>query len=107
MFQSRLSTNCQFARLFVPVDDWNAEYEHLQEAHRTSDHYSRQVSLRAFEHLLERELVVFVDGRGRGNTSEFRAVELLISNHELQEGLKSNSVCPVTLQQWFLHEAFK
>jgi hypothetical protein len=46
MFQSRLSTNCQFARLFVPVDDWNAEYEHLQEAHRTSDHYSRQVSLR-------------------------------------------------------------
>ncbi|CAM6011688.1 unnamed protein product [Sphagnum balticum] len=83
------------------------EYEHLQEAHRTSDHYSRQVSLRAFEHLLERELIVFVDGRGRGNTSEFRAVELLISNHELQEGLKSNSVCPVTLQQWFLHEAFK
>ncbi|CAK9199021.1 unnamed protein product [Sphagnum troendelagicum] len=83
------------------------EYEHLQEAHQTSDHYSRQVSLRAFEHLLERELIVFYDGRGRGNTSEFRAVELLISNHELQEGLKSNSVCPVTLQQWFLHEAFK
>jgi hypothetical protein len=46
---------------------------------------------------LERELIVFVDGRGRGNTSEFRAVELLISNHELQEGLKSNSVCPVII----------
>jgi hypothetical protein len=46
MFQSRFSTNCQFAPLYVPVYDWNAEYEHLQEAHRTSDHYSRQVSLR-------------------------------------------------------------
>ncbi len=46
MFQSRLSTNCQFAPLYVPMYYWNAEYEHLQEAHRTSDHYSRQVSLR-------------------------------------------------------------
>lgn len=49
----------------------------------------------AFEHLLEKELVVFADGRGQGEALEFRPVQLLLDNNELQEGLNNNPVCPV------------
>lgn len=49
----------------------------------------------AFEHLLEKELVVFADGRGQGEALEFRPVHLLLDNNELQDGLNNNPVCPV------------
>ncbi|KAG0602491.1 hypothetical protein M758_10G017800 [Ceratodon purpureus] len=83
------------------------EYQHLQETHKTSDHYSREIALRAFEHLLERELVVYADFRGRSDAIEFRPVQLLVDNLELQEGLNINPVCPVILRQWFEHTTFK
>jgi len=83
------------------------EYNHLQDSSKTSDRYSREIALRAFEHLLEKELVVFADGRGQGEALEFRPVQLLLDNNELQEGLNNNPVCPVTLRQWFEHTFFK
>lgn len=83
------------------------EYQHLQETHKTSDHYSREIALRAFEHLLERELIVYSDFRGRSDAIEFRPVQLQIDNLELQEGLNTNPVCPVILKQWFEHTTFK
>lgn len=49
----------------------------------------------AFEHLLEKELIVFADGRGQGEALEFRPVQLLLDNNELHEGLNNNPVCPV------------
>ena len=52
--------------------------------------------LQAFEHLLERDLICFVDSRGYNQSIEFRPVKLLISAHELHQGLKSTQNCPVS-----------
>ncbi|CAL5350261.1 unnamed protein product [Camellia sinensis] len=49
----------------------------------------------AFEHLLERELISFMDNRGHNQSVEFRPVKLLISYHELYQGLKSYRSCPL------------
>ena len=52
--------------------------------------------LQAFEHLVQRELICFMDNRGNNQSIEFRAVKLLISSHELYQGLKSYRSCPVS-----------
>ncbi|XP_057838913.2 origin of replication complex subunit 4 isoform X1 [Cryptomeria japonica] len=83
------------------------EYMDLHNAHPTCDLYSRQICLRAFEHLLERQLIAFIDKRGQNIALEFRPVKLLVASHELNEGLKTSPVCPVVLRQWFDHEKFK
>ncbi|XP_020522688.1 origin of replication complex subunit 4 isoform X2 [Amborella trichopoda] len=77
------------------------EYKGLQDASQTGAYYSRQ----AFEHLLECELVGFTDNnRGQSLSIEFRAVVLLISSHELYQGLRSSRNCPDILLQWFDRE---
>lgn len=75
------------------------EYKSIHDSFRTSDYYSRSVCLRAFEHLLQRELICFPDNRGHNQSVEFRSVKLLISSHELHHGLKSYHSCPVILQK--------
>ncbi|CAM6089886.1 unnamed protein product [Calypogeia fissa] len=80
------------------------EYEQLTVSHTTSDKYSREVACRAFEHLVDRELISFTE---RCSTLEFSSVRLLISSHELREGLAGNPMCPTVLHQWFAHESFK
>ncbi|CAD5168481.1 unnamed protein product [Musa acuminata subsp. malaccensis] len=72
------------------------EYKAIHDAYKTSDSYELSVCLRAFEHLLERELISFVEYKGRNLSIEFRPVKLLISPRELYLGLKSNSSCPVS-----------
>lgn len=74
------------------------EYKSIHESFQTSDNYSRNVCLRAFEHLLDRQLIEFAD-RGHNQSIEFRAVKLLISPPELNQGLKSNRSCPAILQK--------
>ena len=54
------------------------------------------IFLQAFEHLVQRELIGFMDNRGNNQPIEFRAVKLLISSHELFQGLKSYRFCPVS-----------
>ncbi|KAL3636028.1 origin recognition complex subunit 4 [Castilleja foliolosa] len=76
-----------------------AEYKSIHDTFQTSDYYARNVCLRAFEHLLERSLVAFEDNRGHGQSAEFRPVKLVISWHELQQGLKSNRFCPAVLNK--------
>lgn len=98
--ESKEQEVCNFTIVFE-------EYQHLQETHKTSDHYSREIALRAFEHLMERELIIYADFRGRNDAIEFRPVQLLIDNLELQEGLSLNPQCPVILRQWFEHMTFK
>eukprot|EP01018_Ginkgo_biloba_P025556 Gb_26568 [translate_table: standard] len=83
------------------------EYQDLHDAHPTCDLYSRQICLRAFEHLLERQLIGFTDSRGQSSAMEFRPVKLHISSHELYEGLKTSPVCPAVLRQWFDREKIK
>ncbi|CAA0839835.1 origin recognition complex subunit 4 [Striga hermonthica] len=73
------------------------EYKSVHDTFQTSDYYARNVCLRAFEHLLVRALVAFEDNRGHGQSSEFRPVKLLISWHELHQGLKINPCCPAVL----------
>ncbi|KAL2641822.1 hypothetical protein R1flu_009409 [Riccia fluitans] len=80
------------------------EYEKLCGLHTTCDRYSRQVCQRAFEHLLERELIDYAE---RFTTIEYTPVKMLISNQELKDGLYANSLCPTILHQWFAHENFK
>ncbi|KAL5718345.1 origin recognition complex subunit 4 [Ranunculus cassubicifolius] len=70
------------------------EYKEIHDSYRISDSYARGVFLRAFEHLLQRELISFTDIRGQNQSIEFRPVKLLISSYELQQGLKSYRSCP-------------
>lgn len=81
------------------------EYKAIHDNYHTSDYYARNVCLRAFEHLLERELISFADVRGQ--SIEFRSVKLLISSHELHQGLKANRSCPAILQKLLDHESYK
>ncbi|KAL0372666.1 UNVERIFIED_CONTAM: Origin of replication complex subunit [Sesamum calycinum] len=71
------------------------EYKSIHDTFQTSDYYARNVCLRAFEHLLDRALISFEDNKGHGQSAEFRPVKLLISWHELHQGLKSHRSCPV------------
>ncbi|KAJ8770054.1 hypothetical protein K2173_010042 [Erythroxylum novogranatense] len=75
------------------------EYKSIHDSFHTSDYYARNVCLRAFERLLQRELICFTDSRGHGQSVEFRQVKLLISFGELQEGLKSYRSYPAILQK--------
>ncbi|KAL0296678.1 UNVERIFIED_CONTAM: Origin of replication complex subunit [Sesamum radiatum] len=72
------------------------EYKSIHDTFQTSDYYARNVCLRAFEHLLDRALISFEDNKGHGQSAEFRAVKLLISWHELHQGLKSHRSCPLS-----------
>ncbi|KHN06716.1 Origin recognition complex subunit 4 [Glycine soja] len=63
----------------------------------TSERYARHVCLRAFEHLIHRELICFTDNRGQSLSVEFRPVKLLISSAELHQGLRANTSCPPKL----------
>ncbi|XP_076885169.1 origin of replication complex subunit 4-like [Bidens hawaiensis] len=74
------------------------EYKTIHDSFKTSDYYSHNVCLRAFEHLLDRQLVEFAD-RGHNQCIEYRSVKLLISHSELHQGLKSNRSCPAILQK--------
>ncbi|KAJ7943073.1 Origin of replication complex subunit 4 [Quillaja saponaria] len=78
------------------------EYQNM--SGQTSDKYGRNVCLRAFEHLLQRELICFTDSRGHSYSVEYRQVKLLISAAELQQGLKAHHSCPVTLHKRMDHE---
>ncbi|GFZ15947.1 origin recognition complex subunit 4 [Actinidia rufa] len=73
------------------------EYRSIHDSFQTSDYYARNVCLRAFEHLLERELISFMDHRGHNQSTEFRPAKLLISYHELYQGLKSYRSCPIQI----------
>ncbi|KAK9277090.1 hypothetical protein L1049_006629 [Liquidambar formosana] len=72
------------------------EYKAIHDSFRTPDYYARNVCLRAFEHLLQRELICFTDNRGHNQSVEYRPVKLLISSQELYQGLKSSRSCPVS-----------
>lgn len=75
------------------------EYKAIRDSSQIQDYYARSVCLRAFEHLLERDLICFMDSRGYNQSIEFRPVKLLISFGELQQGLKSTPNCPNFLQK--------
>ncbi|CAN6445904.1 unnamed protein product [Victoria cruziana] len=83
------------------------EYKSLHVAHQTCDYYAPQVCLRAFEHLIECQLIGFTDNRGRTLSTEFRPVKLLVSPDELYHGLEMNRNCPTILQKLFNRETFK
>ncbi|KAE8713250.1 Origin of replication complex subunit 4 [Hibiscus syriacus] len=73
------------------------EYKSIHDSSQTSDNYAANVCLRAFEHLLQRQLISFIDNKGHNQSVEFRPVKLLISSAELHQGLKSYHQCPAIL----------
>lgn len=75
------------------------EYKSIHDSFRTPDYCVRNVCLRAFEHLIHRELICFTDNRGHSLSVEFRPVKLLISSAELNQGLKAYHSCPAILQK--------
>ncbi|KAI9170254.1 hypothetical protein LWI28_025069 [Acer negundo] len=79
------------------------EYKTIHDSFKTSDYYAKNVCLRAFEHLLKRELICFTDNRGYNQSIEFRAVKLLVSSVELHQGLKSYRSCPSILLKLMEH----
>ncbi|KAK3161591.1 hypothetical protein QOZ80_1BG0079070 [Eleusine coracana subsp. coracana] len=82
------------------------EYRSIQEAYKTSDKYASTVCFRAFEHLLDRELISFADSKGRNQSLEYRPVKLLISSREIAQSLKSNTACPAVLQKLLDRERY-
>ncbi|TVT98893.1 hypothetical protein EJB05_55782, partial [Eragrostis curvula] len=82
------------------------EYRSIQEAYKTSDKYASTVCFRAFEHLLDRELISFADSKGRNQALEYRPVKLLISSRELAQSLKLNTTCPAVLQKLLDRERY-
>ncbi|CAM0882147.1 unnamed protein product [Alopecurus aequalis] len=82
------------------------EYRSIQDAYKTSDKYATTVCFRAFEHLLDRELITFADAKGRNVALEYRPVKLLISSRELAQSLKINTTCPAVLQKLLDHERY-
>ncbi|CAN4121739.1 unnamed protein product [Withania somnifera] len=52
------------------------EYKSVHDSFQTSDYYARNVCLLAFEHLLQRQLISFVDNRGHSQSVEFRPAML-------------------------------
>ncbi|KAM0915835.1 hypothetical protein ACQ4PT_010585 [Festuca glaucescens] len=82
------------------------EYRSIQDAYKTSDKYATTVCFRAFEHLLDRELITFADSKGRNVALEYRPVKLLISSRELAESLDLNTTCPVVLQKLLDRERY-
>ncbi|RLN24586.1 origin of replication complex subunit 4 isoform X1 [Panicum miliaceum] len=82
------------------------EYRSIQDAYKTSDKYTSTVCFRAFEHLLDRELISFGDSRGRNQALEYRPVKLLVSSRELAQSLKLNTTCPAVLQKLFDRERY-
>ncbi|KMZ59469.1 Origin recognition complex subunit 4 [Zostera marina] len=83
------------------------EYKAIMDAYKTSDNYTRNVCLRAFEHLLERGLIMLTDNNVRCQSIEFRPVKSLISPQELHQALKAYNPCPVLLLKSFNNECFK
>lgn len=75
------------------------EYKAIHDSFQTPDYYARNVCLRAFEHLIQYELICFMDNRGYNQSIEFRPVKLLVSPYELHQGLKFNQSCPTILQK--------
>ncbi|KAJ4709831.1 Origin of replication complex subunit 4 [Melia azedarach] len=90
----RLEVKEQTSYNFISV---MKEYKSIHDSFQTPDYYSRNVCLRAFENLLQRELISFADNRGYSQSVEFRPVKLLISHVELHQGLKSYRSCPAIL----------
>ncbi|XP_048564215.1 origin of replication complex subunit 4 [Triticum urartu] len=82
------------------------EYKSIQDAYKTSDKYATTVCFRAFEHLLDRELITFADSKGRNVALEYRPVKLLISSRELAQSLKLNTTCPAVLQKLLDRERY-
>ncbi|KAI3501420.1 hypothetical protein L1887_29288 [Cichorium endivia] len=80
------------------------EYNRVYDSFKMPDFYSPSVCLRAFEHLVERELIEFAD-RGQNQSIEFRSVKLLISSYELQQGLKFNRLYPTYKQHMILKKS--
>ncbi|XP_057423145.1 origin of replication complex subunit 4 isoform X2 [Lotus japonicus] len=75
------------------------EYKSVHDSFKTADYYARNVCLRAFEHLIHRELICYTDNRGQSLSAEFRPAKLLISPPELHQGLKAYPSCPPILQK--------
>ncbi|KAE9618718.1 putative origin recognition complex subunit 4, P-loop containing nucleoside triphosphate hydrolase [Lupinus albus] len=73
------------------------EYKSIHDSFQNSDYYARNVCLRAFEHLIDRELICFTDNRGHSLSVEYRPVKLLISPTELHQGLRAYQPCPPIL----------
>ncbi|XP_048502412.1 origin of replication complex subunit 4 isoform X2 [Beta vulgaris subsp. vulgaris] len=75
------------------------EYKAIHDSFQTPDYYARKVCLRAFQHLIQCELICFMDNRGYNQSIEYRPVKILISSYELHQGLKLNQKCPSILQK--------
>ncbi|XP_024529265.1 origin of replication complex subunit 4 isoform X2 [Selaginella moellendorffii] len=80
---------------------FNSVFKEYQDGYKSSDSYSKKAAYKAFEHLLERELIGYSDGRAVSTLSHLRPVKMLISFEELEQGLEASPICPATLRQWY------
>ncbi|WZY78475.1 hypothetical protein YC2023_024859 [Brassica napus] len=102
---TRLTDRICSAKLWVEVKEQSSynficvmkEYKTIHDSFQTSDYYTQNVCLRAFEHLREREVICYAENRGQSQTGEYRPMKLLISAPELHQGMRSHACCPAIL----------
>lgn len=90
--------SCNFDMIYT-------EYEKLRDMASVGVVYSRPMALRAFEHLLTREILSFTENRGDPCALlPFRSVYLLVAPPEIYAAMKLHPSCPEILKQWFSRE---
>ncbi|GMH25990.1 hypothetical protein Nepgr_027833 [Nepenthes gracilis] len=103
--------NCSFLELYILVCmkrietrepntyNFNSVMEEYKAIRDRSLPHSRSACLRAFEHLVRCELISFMNSGGYKQSIELRTVKLLVSSHQLRQGLKSNPFCSSNLEK--------
>jgi len=86
------STPCSFIKVYK-------EYKEFASQHSPATLYTKAVSLKAFEHLLELELVRS-DIDNPTTPKEFKLVQLLVDPKQIEEILLTHSECTTILKQW-------
>lgn len=84
---------CNFEQIFH-------EYNEFSSKHLAELNVPRAVCLKAFERIIELELVKLVDTRGISTPKEFRMAKLMVFPQQITQVLNSYDECPAALQKW-------
>ncbi|XP_030628450.1 origin recognition complex subunit 4 [Chanos chanos] len=77
------------------------EYKKFIQRKSNSVHnYEKPVILKAFEHLLQLELIKLVDGSSSKTQREYQLVRLLLDHGQIMEALQRYPQCPTDVKQW-------
>lgn len=77
-----------------------SEYSKFAQKRSSMQVFEKAVVLKAFEHLLQLELVKPADGGTTRVQKEYRLMSLLIHNSQIMDALQKYPNCPTEVKQW-------